>query len=77
MSFLKTLFVFWFNGRGAHLTVDILGATAIFAVGRVRFVTPVTAKVFRSFLAPRGGKMSIYTVCMLGAGCILNSAVLP
>ena len=28
------------NGRGADLTVDILGATETFAVGRVRFVTP-------------------------------------
>ena len=44
---------------------------------RERFVTPVTAKVLRSFLLPRDGKMLLYTVCVLGAGYILNSVVLP
>ena len=44
---------------------------------RKRFVTLVTAKkVFRSFLAPRDGKVLLYTVCVLSAGCIPNSAVL-
>ena len=44
---------------------------------RERFVIPVTVKVFRSFLAPRDGTMLLYIVCVLGAGCIPNSAVLP
>ena len=44
---------------------------------RERFVTPVTARVFRSFLAPRDGEMLLYTIWVLGVGCILNSAVLP
>ena len=44
---------------------------------RERFVTPITAKVFRSLLKPRDGKMLLYTVCSLGANCILNSPVLP
>ena len=44
---------------------------------REHFITPVTAKVFRSVLAPEDDKMLFYTVCVLGAGCILNSAVLP
>ena len=44
---------------------------------RERFVTPVTAKVFRNFLSPRDGKKLLYNVCVLGAGCTLNSAVLP
>ena len=39
----KKVICFLLNEQGAHLTVDILGATEIFAVGRVRFVTP---KVF-------------------------------
>ena len=43
---------------------------------RERFVTPVTAKVVRSFLVPRDGKMLLYTVCVLGAGCTINSAIL-
>ena len=43
---------------------------------REHFISPIIAKVFRSFLAPRDGKMLLYTVCVLGAGCILNSAVL-
>ena len=43
---------------------------------RKRSVTPVTAKVFRSLLAPKDGNMLLYTICVLGAGCILNSAVL-
>ena len=38
-------------------------------ISREHFVTPVTAKVFISFLAPKDGKMSLYTVCGLGAGC--------
>ena len=44
---------------------------------RERFVTHVTAKVFRSLLAPRDGETLLYTICVLGACCIPNSAVLP
>ena len=43
---------------------------------RESFVTPVSAKTFKSFSAPRDDNMLIYTFCVLGAGCILNSAVL-
>ena len=44
---------------------------------RERFVISVTAKVSRSFFAPRDGKILLYTFCVLGVACIINSAVLP
>ena len=40
------------------MTVEILGTTEMFEVGRVHFVTSsVTAKASRNFLTPRVGKM--------------------